>query len=63
MGKVILGEKDVDRREEDAVTQQLHLGGSTGYSTLLVRVEVSSWGMNAGKEQTVISPFNLAGTN
>lgn len=41
----------------------LDLGGSTGYSTLHVRVEVSSWGINAGKEQTVISPLYLPCTN
>lgn len=64
-GQVIQGEKDGDRREEDAAAL-LDLGGSTGYSgysTLHVRVEVSSWGMNAGKEQTVISLLNLPCTN
>lgn len=42
-GQAILGEKDGDRREEDGEgTQHLHLGGSTGYFTLHVRIKVSS---------------------
>lgn len=62
IGEVIWGEKDgaegremQGHQEEDAAL--LDLGSCT--VTLHVRVEVSSWGMNAGKEQTVFSPLNL----
>ncbi|KAF4796506.1 hypothetical protein TURU_083465 [Turdus rufiventris] len=38
-------------------------GSSPGHSTRHGRAEVSSWGMDAGEEQTVISPLNLPSTN